>query len=157
MIEDRGQAKPELRSSKNKQKLFIMVIDEVVGDIFATKDHHIVFATNTEGYNDSGFAGAVARSYFPEISNTGGNKLGEVLTKNVDGKTFYGIVCHSLIDGWDNADEIILKALNEMDFQDNASIVAIGKGFVGMVSGAPVRKIYSAFKQCNKKLTIYSL
>lgn len=134
-----------------------MVINEVRGDIFLTQDSHIVFALNTEGHNDSGFAGVVARNYFPEIANTGGNQLGEVLKKSIDGKTFYGIVCHSLENGWDNADEIILKALNEMDFQDNASVVAIGTGFVGMLSGAPTGKIWDAFEQCNKNLTVYTL
>lgn len=132
-----------------------MIYSEIHGDIFTTKDKHIVFALNTEGFNDSGFAGAVARNYFPEIANTGGNALGEVLSKEINGKTFHGIVCHSLENGWENADQIILKALNELEVQNSISIIAIGTGLVGRLHGAPTSKIYEAFKECNKQLNCY--
>lgn len=131
-----------------------MIVKKVYGDVFTTEDSCIVFALNTEGYNDSGFAGQVAKRFFPEIANTGGNRLGDVLSKTVGDKTFYGIVCHSLHDGWNGADKIILRALNEMKHQE-ASVIAIGTGFVGMVSGAPAKEIYRSFEECNKKLTLY--
>ena len=132
-----------------------MVLTEVRGDIFTTEDKHIVFVFFTEGINDGGFAGMVASKFFPEIIETGGNKLGEVLSKTVGEKTFHGIVCHSLRNGWVNADEIILKALNEMRVEENMSIIAIGTGLVGILSGAPTGKIYEAFEKCNKNLTPY--
>lgn len=134
-----------------------MITKRVRGNIFETQDNHIIFALNTEGYNDGGFAGQVARSFFPEIENTGGNKLGEVLTKTVKEKTFYGIVCHSLNDGWNNADQVILKALNDMQFSESASIVSIGSGIIGIMSGSPTEKIENVLRECNKNLTVYSL
>lgn len=138
-----------------------MVKNEVRGDIFATSDKHIIFAINTEGYNDSGFAGAVSRKCWPELANTGGNKLGEVLTKKSGDKTFYAIVCHSLQakNGWGDSPQIIEKAINEMQFPEteNASIVAIGAGMIGIMSGAPTVKIYEAFKKCKKNLSVYML
>lgn len=134
-----------------------MITKQIRGNIFETKDIHIIFALNTEGHNDGGFAGQVAQSFFPEIENTGGNKLGEVLKKTVKGKTFYGIVCHSLLNGWGNSDQIILKALNDMHFSESASIVSIGGGMIGTMSGSPIKKIQSALEECNKNLTVYFL
>ena len=132
-----------------------MIKSEIHGDIFTTKDKHIVFALNTEGCNDSGFAGIVSKNYFPEIINTGGNTLGDVLSKEVNGKTFHGIVCHSLREGWDNADQIILDALNKLQLEDEISIIAIGTGLIGRLSGAPTSKICDAFESCNKQLNCY--
>lgn len=135
----------------------IMITQEKRGDIFTTKDKHIIFAINSNGYNDSGFAGQVAKRGFTEIINTGGNKFGEVIEKTIDGITYHGIVCHSLEPGgWAESPGIILKALNEMAFDDNASIVAIGAGFIGAISGAPWNEIKEAFKKCNKRLTVWS-
>jgi hypothetical protein len=134
-----------------------MIITEKKGDIFTTEDKHIVFALNTNGYNDGGFAGQVAKRGFTEILNTGGNQLGEVLEKTIDGITYHGIVCHSLEPGgWAESPEIILKALNEMTFDDNASIVAIGAGFISALSGAPWDRIKESFNKCNKRLTIWT-
>lgn len=134
-----------------------MIVAKVKGDIFTTKDKHIIFALNKEGFNDCGFAGQVAKRGFTEIIDTGGNKLGEILSKTIDNITYHGIVCHSLENGgWNNSANIILTALNKMDFDDNASIVTIGGGFVGIMQGAPYEDILSAFDTSNKKLTVWS-
>lgn len=93
-----------------------MVKNEVRGDIFTTSDKHIIFAINTEGYNDSGFAGAVSRKYWPELANAGGNKFGEVLTKEAGDKTFYAIVCHSL-EAKKMAGELLPKLLKKLSMK----------------------------------------
>ena len=72
-----------------------MIINERDGDIFTTKDKHIVFALDKEGINDHGFASQVAQRGFTEILKTGGNELGEIISKTIDGITYHGIVCHS--------------------------------------------------------------
>ena len=133
-----------------------MIITEKRGDIFTTTDKHIIFALNTEGYNDAGFAGQVAERGFSEIVNTGGNRLGDVMEKTIGGITYHGIVCHSLKKGgWQNAPHIIRESLDNMKFQDDASAVLIGSGFIGAIQGAPVKQIYEAFKQSNKNITIW--
>ena len=147
----------EIRYINPKNKNF-MIISRKEGDIFTTKDKHIIFALNTDGLNDSGFAGVVAKKRgFTEILNTGGNQLGEVLHKTIDGITYWGIVCHSLkLNGWSKSPEIIRKALDEMPFEDDASIVSIGSGLVGLFQGAPWKEIEQSFKDCNKRLTLWA-
>ena len=56
-----------------------MVVKTVQDDIFNSKAKHIAFAVNTEGYNDSGFAGQVSRKYWNELANCGEHELGTVL------------------------------------------------------------------------------
>ena len=73
-----------------------MIVDTIRGNVFDTPHNHIAFAVNTEGYNDAGFAGQVSRQW-KELSSTGGNKLGEVLSKKIGNKTFHALVCLSLI------------------------------------------------------------
>lgn len=134
-----------------------MIIGKKIGDIFTTDDKHVIFALNTEGYNDCGFAWQVVLRGFQEIANTGGNELGEVLEKEINGITYHGVVCHSLHNGWGGSPEIILKAINNMKFDGKASIVAIGAGFVGMMQGAPVQEISKALEESNKQLTVWSM
>lgn len=78
----------------------IMVIKTIHDDIFNTAAKHIAFAINTEGLNDSGFAGKVSLNYWPEIANCGEHELSTVISKTVGDKTFHALVCHSLKEGW---------------------------------------------------------
>ena len=75
-----------------------MIIKNKQGnDILKGGETRIAFAVNTEGCNDSGFAGRISRSYWPELAYIGECELGTVLTKTSDdGITFYALVCHSL-------------------------------------------------------------
>lgn len=59
---------------------------------------YTVFPLNIEGINDSGYAGYVANTFFPEILDTGGNKLGEMLSRETDKTIYCGIVCYSRKD-----------------------------------------------------------
>lgn len=142
-----------------------MIVKKIRGDIFSTVDRHIVFALNIEGINDSGFAGQVARIGFSEILNTNGKNVftredlsyGMVISKEIKGKTYHGIVCHSLRSGWNNAERHILKGLNQLNVQEPMSVVLIGAGLIGQIQGAPIKDILWAFKECNKELTVYTL
>lgn len=138
-----------------------MVKELIRGDIFSTPDKHIIFAVNVAGDNSDGFASLVAERYWPELIDTGGNKLGEVLVHTSQDKTFYAIVCHSFHykTGWADAPAIIEKAINDMSFPESeeASIVMIGTGYTGMQLGAPTKEIAEVMKRCNKTLNVYSL
>ena len=54
---------------------------------------HICFAVNTEGINDSGFAGLISRNYWPDLAYIGACKLGTSLTHEKDGVTYHALVC----------------------------------------------------------------
>ena len=64
-----------------------MIIGLVRGDIFGTPLSNIVFAVNSDGINDSGFAGQVSRRFWPELAYIGPQPLGTVLTRT-NGKTY---------------------------------------------------------------------
>lgn len=133
-----------------------MIIGEAKGDILTTKDGQIIFPLNSDGYNYSGFAGRVAKLGFNEILNTKNNQLGEVLEKTINGITYHGIICYSLkFGGWTNTPNIILNALNQMEFDETASIVSIGKSPSGEILGASWDDIKSVLSRCNKRLTIW--
>lgn len=135
-----------------------MIVKSAQGDIFDSKAEHIAFAINTEGINDSGFAGVVARNYWPELQYCGHNELGTVLSKTVENKTYHALVCHSLQNGWgDNQAEIICKCFNKIPaYGERIASVAIGNSFVGIMSGANFRQIICGMHDANQELELYS-
>lgn len=135
-----------------------MIIDEKKGDIFEAPCKHIAFAVNTEGINDSGFAGTVSWRWWKELAHIGPQKLGTVLSHKADGRTFHAIVCHSLKRGWARSPEAIEKALNSLDVPEDEeiAIVKIGSGPVGIMSGAPTSAILEAMNRSKKKLIVYT-
>mgnify|MGYP000884491315 CR=1 FL=1 len=131
----------------------------IKGDVFETTLTHIAFAVNTEGYNDSGFAGKVSRIW-PELANTGPKNLGDTMSKTIGGKTYHALVCHSLkIGGWSNTPKIVQECLNKLDVPETEPIatVLMGSGYVGRMSGADVEAIKKGMAHSNKTVVIYTL
>lgn len=134
------------------------------GNIFEKRSgNHIFFAVNKEGYNDAGFAGLVSSQYWPELSNTGGNELGECLhfhyrkdENDLSGIHFHACVCHSLEDGWFAAPAYVIKCLGELP-DELISAVLMGNGFVGKMQGADVEQIKAAFRLSNRKVEVFYL
>ena len=136
-----------------------MLIKAVQDDVFNTEAKHIAFAINKEGYNDAGFAGVVVAKGWKEIENCGEHEIGTVLSKTIGDKTFHGIVCHSLDEGWgDNQTETIRDCFNNIPVDDDEPIatIAIGTGFVGMLSGANFKKIARGMHESNKSVILHS-
>lgn len=137
-----------------------MVVKTTRGNVFNTSHKHIAFAVNVEGYNDAGFAGQVASKFRPELANTGGNKLGEVISFEANGKTFHALVCHSLErGGWTETPKYAEQCLNMLDVPEDETIavVLMGAGPVGQMMGADVKAIAEAMDRSKKKLEVYSL
>ncbi|MFA6252129.1 MAG: hypothetical protein WCX74_01900 [Candidatus Paceibacterota bacterium] len=135
-----------------------MIIKEEKGNIFGTSCKHIVFAVNTEGINDSGFAGQVSDNYWPELAYVGPKPLGTVLSLQEEGITFYAIVCHSLKEGWKEAPKVIEDCLNNLDTPDGEPIasVQIGGGLIGQMSGADFPAIIQAMEHSKKSIILYT-
>ena len=129
----------------------------------------IVFAINTEGKNESGFAAGIALHYWWELRKLGG-KLGSVHSKTFgpktfrektfDTKTFYAIVCHSLKKGWGTPEEqtaTIKKCFDQIECPGNASIatVAIGTGDAGLRQGADTLAITRGMALSKNPITYY--
>ena len=136
-----------------------MIVNRVRGDIFTAPQKHIAFAVNTQGYNDAGFAGQVTSQIWPKLANTGGNKLGEVLTHKNGTKTYHALVCHSLDSGgWNDTPQVARECLDKIDVpnDEEIAVVLMGSGPVGMIQGADVNAILAGMEQSKKKLVVYT-
>ena len=135
-----------------------MIVKAVGGDIFNSETKHIAFAINTEGYNDSGFAGTVSNSYWKELADCGRNEIGTVLSKKVGDKTFHALVCHSLNEGWGpNQAEVIRDCFDKIPSNgEEVATIAIGTGFIGMMTGADFRKIVCGMYDSKQKIVLHS-
>lgn len=135
-----------------------MVIKTVQDDIFNSEAKHIAFAVNTEGYNDAGFAGKVSSKYWPELAICGEHEIGTVLSKTVGDKTFHALVCHSLHNGWgENQAEVIKECFDNIPINDEPiATIAIGTGFVGMMSGANFRQIVCGMHDSKQQIMLHA-
>lgn len=137
-----------------------MITRCIHSNVFNTQVKHIAFAINTEGYNDAGFAGQVSGKYWPELAHCGYHELGTVLTKKVGDMTFHAMVCHSLNDGWGEPEEqrrIIKECFDKIPVKGQTiATIAIGTGFVGMMSGADHKQITYGMMDSNKKIYLHA-
>lgn len=135
-----------------------MVVKTVQDNIFNSEAKHIAFAINTEGYNDSGFAGQVSRKYWNELANCGEHEIGTVLSKTIGDKTFHALVCHSLHGVWgENQAEIIKECFDKIPADgDPISTIAIGTGLIGKLSGANFRQIVCGMHDSTQQIMLYA-
>ena len=135
-----------------------MVVKTVQDDIFNSEAKHIAFAVNTEGYNDAGFAGQVSSKYWNELANCGPHEIGTVLSKKVGDKTFHALVCHSLENGWgENQAEVIKECFDKIPANgEPVATIAIGTGFVGMMSGANFRQIVCGMHDSEQQILLHA-
>jgi len=135
-----------------------MLVKTVQGDIFNSEAKHIAFAVNKEGYNDAGFAGQVSSKYWNELANCGLHEIGTVLSKKVGDKTFHALVCHSLENGWgENQAEVIKECFDKIPTNgEPVATIAIGTGFVGMMSGANFRQIICGMHDSEQQVMLHA-
>lgn len=137
-----------------------MIIDTVRGDIIASAHKHIAFAVNAEGDNDAGFSGLVLSHFWPELASTGGNKLGDVISKRCGDRTFHALVCYDFYaTGWTRTPELVQACLDRLDIPDTQTIgiVLVGSGMVGQMGGADVYSILGGIARSNKRVVIHIL
>ena len=132
-----------------------MIIERRTGNIFSGNHKHIVFAVNSEGINDAGFAGMISRKLWPELAHIGPCKIGTCLTKEHDGVFYHALVCHSLDDGWGDSREIIKSCFDAIETEDEVASIAIGSGLIGIISGSDFSKIVAGMEASSKKIILY--
>ncbi|MCI8640393.1 MAG: hypothetical protein HFJ59_00730 [Clostridia bacterium] len=134
-----------------------MIIATKKGDILAENEKRIAFAVNTNGVNNEGFAGMIAKKYWPELAHIGKTKLGTVLTKKVDNVEFFALTCHTLkVNGWGrNQKRVIRKCFDAIPGDEPVASVSIGTGFAGIISGADFSKIRAGMEASKKKIILY--
>ena len=132
------------------------------GNIFNSTAKHIVFSINAEGVVGDGFDGQVIEKGWPELLECGPQKIGTVLSKEIDGVTYHALVTHSLENGWGSPEEqrentrMCFDNIPVPDGEEIASI-AIGTGFIGAMSGAKPKSIICGMCDSKKNITYYGL
>lgn len=137
-----------------------MIIAEVRGDIFSENIKHVVFSVNTQGINDSGFAGLVSRRFWPELTYVGPVALGTVLRREVGNYVFHALAAHSLDrGGWSSTPGLVRDLLDRLGIPEGepTGVVLIGGGLVGRLMGADVAAIHDAIDAAALPVTLFSL
>lgn len=130
------------------------------GNIFNSTAKHIVFSINAEGVVGGGFDGQVIEKGWPELLSCGPQKIGTVLSKEIDGVTYHALVTHSLKEGWGSAEkqrENTKMCFDNIPVPDGEEIasIAIGTGFIGAMSGADPKQIICGMCDSKKNITLY--
>ena len=119
-------------------------------------ERRIAFAVNTEGNNKFGLTDKIAKEYWPEIVNIGSTDLGKVLCKKVGNIEFYALCCYSLKNGWKNQKEVIKKCFDSIPGDAPVATIAIGTGFIGILTGADFGQIRQGMEESDKQIILYS-
>ena len=133
-----------------------MIIKAVNDNIYNTEAKHIAFAINTEGLNDLGFAGKVSENW-NDLKKCGKNRIGTVISKEINDKMFHALVCHSLNEGWDDNQAYNIKECfdNIPANGEQVATVAIGTGNIGKRDGADFAKIICGMHDSEQKVIFY--
>ena len=132
-----------------------MIIAKKQGDILAGGEKRIAFAVNTEGINDSGFAGVIARKFWPELAYVGETQLGQVLVHQANGIEFFALCCHSLKEGWKDQFDVIRNCFDAIPGDEPVATIKIGTGLVGILSGANFEQILGGMEVSSKEIILY--
>lgn len=136
-----------------------MITKYTQGNILNSNHKTIILGTNTEGYNDAGLAGLIAKTYWPELDDHKQRPLGEIRTHITQDRTYHAIVCHNWEpDGWKYAPQILLETLDQIaqtNTEEMGSIL-IGSG-LGLLQGVPLAGIQQALDMTKAKLEIFYL
>lgn len=119
-----------------------------VGDIFNCNENHIAFAINQEGFPDNSIIKEIVKKGFSEITDRTYYSMGSVITKTIENKTYYGLVCYSMRKGSQNKPEIMKNCLNQIDTMEDIAVVSSD-------STDNIRKYQEQMQRCNRNLVLY--
>lgn len=133
-----------------------MVIETRHGqDILKSGMTHICFAVNSEGINNTGFAGHISRHFWPELANVGKCELGTSMTICHDGVFYHALVCMSTHDGWRNACTVVRKCFDSLETDDPVATIAIGTSIPSVLSGAQFADIFEGMDDSKKQIILF--
>lgn len=132
-----------------------MIKDVRIGNILSCSQKHIAFAINTEGLNKSKIAKQVMEIGFHEINDRTFYPMESIITKKIDHKTYYGLVCYSTRTGFYNQTQIIKNCLNKIQTEEDIAIVEIGDDNFEKSLGANKIELKMGMQHSNKNLVLY--
>ncbi len=125
------------------------------GSIFNCEEKHVVFAINKEGISDSVYTRKLVDMGFSELEKGDSNKLGSVISKDIDDKTYHAIACYSLRFGWKKAKEYFHDGLDNLNTDEDVAIVEIGNEPTQKALGADYIEMKKEMQNSSKKLVLY--
>ncbi len=132
-----------------------MIIQVQDGDILHNSVRRVAFPINVEGINDTGFAGMIARRFWPELARIGRTECGTVLTKRKDGFEFFALCCRSMHDSWNNQKDTIKTCFDKIPGDEPICSISIGQGFLDLLSGADSKQIKDGMEESEKEIILY--
>lgn len=141
-----------------------MIIKTINGDLLQAQESHIIFPLNVEGQHTKGFVRRVVELGFYTIFNSGLHPdtlddlcFGDVVSKEIKGKTYHGIVCYSLEKGFDEESSYYLyKALETFPQEGPLAILDICSEFATEMDVELAAGILLALKSTNQELVVYT-
>lgn len=135
-----------------------MIIKTKNENILKSEANHIAFVINTNGTKDTAFAEEIANTYWPELKRVNNKSIGDVISKTIDNKTFYALVCYSQEKGWmDDQADIIKQCFDSISTNgEPISTIAIGTRFVERIQGADFGQIICGMHDSEKEIVLYN-
>lgn len=134
-----------------------MIKDIKEGSIFNTELRHIAFPITTEGVNYTEVGKIIERKGFNKLSSVVHKKLGSVVSMEIDGINYYGLVTHSLRHSWqDHQDLIIKECFDKIKTNEDIATVAIGTDYIDVMTGADFYDILYGMYKSSKNIIMYS-
>jgi len=139
-----------------------MINETKKGDIFKTDASYIAFPINAEGAVGDGFDGQIIKKGWPELVNVGPQPIGTVLSKKIEDKTYFALVCYSLEEEWGTPEEQrknIKKCFDNIPINKGEKIASnvYGTEFLEMMSGANPKQIICGMCDSDKDIILYNI
>ena len=131
-----------------------------VGNIFRSREKHIVFPVSDRGYEPEGSARMVFSRWPGLVSN---GKLRPEIPILEDGRRFYPLVCYSHSDGnsWEKTPKILeafLKKGLKVSRRTRVGVILPGSSEMEKTWGANASANYNAVRRAakNRKIVLYA-
>lgn len=131
-----------------------MIVKTTQGDILKSAKC-IAFPINVEGIVESEFQEQIVKRFWRELMGVR-HELGDVLTKTIDGITFYALACYSKIDGWGaNQASVIEFCFNQISSSNPVASLPIGKDLVHYFNGADMKQSFLGMADSSQEIELY--
>ena len=133
-----------------------MILRKKHGNIISGTEKRIAFAINSEGNNYFiPSCKAISREFWPELLLMSNIKIGTVLSKEIDGITYFALCCYSLERGWENQQEIIKKCFDSIPGSEPIVSVDIGNSWLEKSCGANIYQIRAWMISSKAEIILY--
>ncbi len=135
-----------------------MIVDVINDDMLTASSHkYVAFGINTEGVLRGEFAREICNNYALGFSVTGKRELGEIIIIQTGLTKYYGIVCYSLENGWNDSPKILADCLNRIETleKEKIAVYIMDSEFFTQMADANLNEIIKAIHLSQKQCVVY--